>query len=104
MPEIYAGDLKPDLSISLTNHGAPLDLTSAVSIRIIGKRRSDGSIAFDRSPTTQDKVNGVVTMAWQTADTATADELLIEVEVTWPGTKPQTFHPSGVVRVRPAYA
>jgi hypothetical protein len=32
-------------------------------------------------------------MDWQAPDTAVPGDLYVEVEVTWPGSKPQTFPP-----------
>jgi hypothetical protein len=90
-------DTAPDLSITLTDNGAVVDLTPATSIRIIAVRR--GAPVFSRVVTGSSL--GVVTMVWQPLDTSLPGELAIEVEVDWPGSpsKTQTFPPNGVLRV-----
>lgn len=99
--KMFRGDLKPDLTIDLTDGDTPVDLSTATSVRIIGMRGSE--LAFDRTPTSM--TDGTVTMEWQTADTATTGRILVEVEVTWPGTKPQTFRPvSNAVDIAADYA
>lgn len=97
MITMKAHDTAPDLSITLTDNGAVVDLTPATSIKIIASMR--GAPVFSRIVT--GTALGVVTMAWQPADTAAAGMLDIEVEVDWPGSpaKPQTFPPDGVLRV-----
>ena len=99
--KLYRGDLKPDLVITLTDGDQPVDLSAATSVRIIGMRGS--TLAFDRTPTSTE--GGVVTMEWLPEDTETTGRITVEVEVTWPGAKPQTFRPaSNAVDVVADYA
>lgn len=98
--KMYRGDLKPDLQITLTDDATPVDLTTAASIRLIGMRGSTVAIDEDVTGTAE----GVVTYEWQLADTATTGRILVEVEVTWPGEKPQTFRPLAAVDVVADYA
>lgn len=93
--KMYRGDLKPDLVISCTDDGEPVDLTTAVTVRVIGVR--NGVTVFDRAVT--GTADGKVTMEWQAADTAETGRILVEAEVTWPGDKPQTFRPGEAVDV-----
>lgn len=97
---IYRGDLKPDLHITLYDGDTPVDLTTAAAVKVIGVR--DGQPAFTHTVTGAG-ADGVVTMPWQTDDTAVAGTIKVEVEVTWPGGggKPQTFRPDDVVQVDP---
>ena len=95
--KMYRGDLKPDLTITCTDDEAPVNLTTATAIRVIGVR--NGTVVFDRAGT--GTAEGVVTMAWQAEDTATAGHIQVEAEVMWPGNKPQTFRPAGVVEIVP---
>ncbi len=96
MITIKRGDTVPDLSITVTDNGTIVDLTTATTVKVIGT--INGSLIFSRVVT--GTALGVVTMPWQPADTATAGMLEIEVEVTWPGTgKIQTFPADGVLRV-----
>lgn len=101
---MFRGDLKPDLTVTLTDgeDDAAVDLTAATAIRVIGKK--DGVKIFDRAPTGTPGVDGVVVMQWLAADTDEAGVIAIEVEVMWPNTKPQTFRPTGSVRVLADYA
>jgi hypothetical protein len=96
---MYTGDLKPDLDVVLSNPDSPVDVSSASNIRIMG-RRGD-TLLFDRSPDETDTTGdtSVVTMYWVDGDTDTIGRIQIEVEVTWPGLKPQTFRADGGVDI-----
>lgn len=99
--KMYRGDLKPDLVITLMDGDAPIDLSAATSVSVVGVR--DGASLFDRAATSATSA-GVVTMAWQAADTNTAGAIEIEVEVVWPGGKTQTFRPRSMVTIAPLAA
>lgn len=105
--KIKRGDLKPDLVIDLTddpeNTGTrvPFDPTAAESIRIIGVRGT--TVVFDRAPTTTTP-SGELRMEWQPADTATVGRIFVEVELTWPGGKPQTIPVDDAIIVVADYA
>ena len=72
---VYRRDLKPDLTITCTDNGTPVNLTTTTAQRIIGKK--DGAVLFDRAPTSSTLASGVVTMLWQTADLATSGEIQV---------------------------
>lgn len=91
---LKAGDRAPDLIIDLTSDAGPVDLTEAVSIRILGTR--DGITTIDRAGYGTDQ--GRVSMGWQPADT-TVGITGFEVEVTWVGGKAQTFPNRGLLWV-----
>lgn len=95
---MFTGDLEPDLQIILSAR-TPVDATTATSVKIVGRR--DGTIIFDRAATSVTAVGdtSVVTMAWVAGDTDTPGRITIEVEVVWPGARPQTFQPQGGVQV-----
>lgn len=99
---IKRGDLLPALTATLTDTIAgvvtPVNLTTATSIRVIGRRESATVNLFDRAVT--GGADGKVTMAWQAGDTSVSGRIYIEVEVMWPGSKPQTFPPSSQLVVR----
>jgi hypothetical protein len=80
MMTIKRGDTIPPLSITLTDNGAVVDLTTATTIKIIAVRA--GAPVFTRTVTGTSL--GVVNMPWQTTDTAVAGMMTLEVEVTWP--------------------
>lgn len=94
---IKRGDLLPALTITLTDgvdangDPVPVDLTPATTVRVIGFL--DNSLLFNRGVT--GNAQGVVTMPWQAGDTDVAGDIYLEVEVTWPGSLPQTFPPDG---------
>ena len=89
-------DVLPPISISCTIDGAPVDLTTATAIRVIGSR--NGAQAFSYlSPYRSG--GGIVTAAWQAADTAVAGMIALEVEVTWPGGGITTFPAHGALLI-----
>lgn len=88
-------DLLPALVADLAGDTGPVDLTAATSIKVIGTQR--GVALFSRTATGTS--GGVVTMQWQTGDTANIGPINVEVEVTWPGSKPQSFPASGYMTV-----
>ena len=97
---MYTGDLEPDLELVLRSRTQAIDLTPAESVRIIGRRGSD--IVFDREPDTTTIVGdtSIVTMEWQSGDTDERGRIQIEVEVTWPGARTQTFRADGGVDIK----
>ena len=92
-------DLKPDLQATCYDGDTPVDLTTALAIKVNAQR--DGAPAFSRTATGD--AEGRVTMPWQPGDTDTTGILKVEVEVTWPGGggKPQTFPIDDVVQIDP---
>ena len=91
------GDTAPDLSITVTDNGTPVDLSTATVVEVIAAM--NGNRRFTRTVT--GTALGVVTMPWQTTDTAVAGMLEVEIQVTWPGTTApvQTFPADGRLRV-----
>lgn len=107
---MYTGDLKPDYVVELSDvdpDGAvtDVDLSAALSVRVIGVLtipNIDPALTtvaplFDRVASSA--TGNVVTMFWEVADTAVAGLISTEVEVMWPGSKPQTFRPPELVQV-----
>lgn len=98
MMTMKKGDLLPDLVITVTGvGGAVVNLTTATTITVIGEMEGAAVPLFQRAAT--GNASGVVTMAWQPGDTATAGRLNISVKVVWPGTKPQHFPASSFLSV-----
>jgi hypothetical protein len=94
------GDLKPDLVVALSDedeHGNQLtvDLTRATTVTVVAYR--DGTEVF-RRPAASVTAQGIVVLAWEAGDTATAGVIDVEVEVGWPD-GPQTFTISGAVDI-----
>lgn len=104
---MYTGDLKPDYVVELSDLNADgvadpdFDLSLATEVRVVGKillPNADSSVPlFNRAAT---GVNGAtVTMFWEASDTSRVGLISTEVEVMWPGSKPQTFRPAELVQV-----
>lgn len=85
---ITRGDLEPDLVVTCYDGTTPVDLTTATAITMVGVL--DGSTLFRRE-VANSGADGVITLPWEAGDTDTAGELALEVEVVWPGNRPQTF-------------
>lgn len=94
---IKRGDTAPPLTLTLTDGGTPVDLTGA-TVRVIALDRVGATVIDDDTLSGSDV--GVVVRPWQSADTATARQLTVEVEVTWPDTTVQTFPAAGTLTVR----
>lgn len=94
--EMRRGDLKPDLVIDLTDDNGPIPLSTATTVNVVA--RQNGALLFKRSVPLED---GVATMEWQVSDTDIAGTILVEVEIVWPGVKPQTVRPDNLVKVLP---
>lgn len=103
--EMYSNDLKPDLTVRLereTAYGSgtyvPVDLSDATALRVIATL-PEGSVWINRdvlATSTAGLTNGLVTMLWEPPDTDLVGILRIEIEVMWPGDKPETFRPAQV--------
>ena len=89
--KIKQGDLLPSWSCTLFNAGAVVDLSAATAVRVKALRGS--ALVIDRVATTATAL-GVVTLDWLVGDTDEPCRLDFEVEVTWPGSLPQTFPPN----------
>lgn len=97
------GDLEPSLIIDVVGEGA--NLNSVVSWRVLGRLRGSSTLLFDDTAPTRvvnptDATKAVVTHTWTAPQTATLGLLLVEVEVTWPGGRKQTFPSDGYIQVR----
>jgi hypothetical protein len=95
--EMRRGDLKPDLVIHLDDRNGPIPVSTAASASVVVAK--NGALLFKRAADIS--VDGQVTYEWQTNDTATPGTLKVEVEIIWPGSKPETIRASGVVTVLP---
>lgn len=96
---IKRGDLEPPLRFTLYDGTAPANLASAASVRVICSRR--GALRWvDTDPDLSDAALGVVVHRWQAGQTDERGTFQTEVEVTWPGARPQTFPAAGYLDFR----
>lgn len=104
---MFTGDLKPDYKAEITDllpdetPDPDFDLSLASEVRVIGKLLlpdTDEPVPlFNRQAASVS--GGVVTMLWEVGDTKRPGLISTEVEVMWPGSKPQTFRPAELVQV-----
>lgn len=92
-----AGDLLPPLVIDLTDNDVALDITTATAVHVVGEK--GGAALFDDAAPTRNNAAGIVTHQWVSPQTATAGDVWVEVVLTWPGGKTQTFPTTGQLRV-----
>lgn len=92
-------DLEPPLQIDLS--GSTGDLNGVVSWKVIGKRGT--TVVFtDTAPdhAVGTPTTALVTHHWVAGETDVVGVINIEVEVTWPTGRPQTFPPAGYNQVK----
>lgn len=99
---MYTDNLEPALVMTLFDAAKknPQDVNTTVasSIKVIGTRNH--AIVFEHTVTPGSTSHvgrtSIVTMPWQSGDTADEGRIDIEVEVTWPGTRLESFRPGYV--------
>lgn len=105
--EIYRNDLEPPLQVDCTRvvdvstkATEPVDLSEIISARVM-LTGVGNQVIIDRTVplTSEQKSAGLVEMPWEVGDTATVGTLKVEVEVMWPGNRPQTFRPKDGVKI-----
>lgn len=94
---IKAGDLLPPLVIDVTDNGNPVNMSSATSVHVVAEQ--GGTALFTDTSPVLDNTAGTVTHAWSAGQTDTPGRIWIEVQVTWPGGKIQSFPPFGSLAV-----
>src|SRR3954452_10697560 len=87
--KIKRGDLEPPLEIDCTRDGQPVDLTGAETVHVILRPRAFGATSLRRAATGD--ADGLVTMPWQSGDTAVVGLMDGEVEAAWVTGRPETF-------------
>lgn len=96
-------DLEPPFSAILYDGTdettrVPVNLSAATSVVFIMKRK--GSLIINRrAMTVVDASAGSVSMSWQSGDTSLTGAHQAEIEVSWPGARPQTFPANGVITI-----
>lgn len=93
--EITQGDLLPSFRVQIKEDGAILDLTTAVSADVIIYNDIGGGVpgtALLNLPAVIEtpKTNGIVRYDWVAGQTNNPGLYLIQVEIMWPSSKPET--------------
>lgn len=88
-----ANDLEPSFEVQLLDGSTPVDLTSVVSVLFLmrnrkGVKATGPMVVADQSV---DDTVGVVRYDWVQGDTDKAGSYNVEVQVTWPAARSQTF-------------
>ena len=91
MLTLKVGDQLPSISISCSDDGAVVDLSTAVLVTIIATR--NGQPAFTVAGTHNS--TGIVTADWPAGSTDTPGMIVLEVAVVFPGNLKQTWPGSG---------
>lgn len=91
MTDYTVGDLEPPLAGTVLDGTTPVSLIPADSVAV-HIRRPDGT-TINRAPTLADQTTkpGEWTMPWVDGDLPSRGAYNVEVQVTWPGGRPQTF-------------
>lgn len=86
-------DLLPDLVVTLLDGTTPVDLTTAESARLLVRNLSGlkvNALMAIMDQTVAENI-GKVVYTWTGTDTDTVASYNAEVEIIWPGARPQTF-------------
>lgn len=102
-PDVYItqGDTGPNLVSTLRDsNGDVVNLTGA-TVRFLMTARGGSTLKVNGSASiVGDATGGVVSYAWQSADTDTAGDFNAEFEVTFSGGAKQTFPNSRYLRIQ----
>ncbi len=86
-------DLLPSFEVQLLDGTTPVDLTSVVEVLFIMRNRK--GLKAKGTMVVADQTNldtvGICRYDWVLGDTDLAGSYTAEVQVTWPGPRPQTF-------------
>lgn len=92
-------DLQPRLEVRLDRDGVAVDLTTAVTVRLLVKRgatlKINDTMSWDVDQTVNGGKRGIVYRDWVSGDTDTAAEYQVEYQVEWPSSRPETFPDGG---------
>lgn len=93
MFELVAGDLEPDMPLTVTVDGAAQDLSSATAI-MLHWIKPDGT-SSDVALTAVELATGQVKRVWASGDTDDVGYHKGRIVVTWASSEPQTFPNDG---------
>jgi hypothetical protein len=80
----------------------PVDLSGITSVKFIMRLKTSttGGPKVAAAATVFDAANGVVEYTWISGDTNIEGDYNVEIEVTWPGSKIQTFPADSYLTVK----
>lgn len=86
-------DLEPPIRVTLLDGTKPVDLSAASEVRFFMKNKDGLKVSQVMSVEDQSNAanHGRVSYAWQSGDTDTVSSYSAEIQVTWIGSRPQTF-------------
>ena len=98
--KIVQDDTRPPLEFTLTQDGAPVDLTGC-TVKFYMKDATSGAVKISGATCTiTDATKGKCRYSWQGSDTNTAGGYVGEVEVTFPDGKIQTGYKQVSITIR----
>jgi hypothetical protein len=96
---IKRGDLLPEIEGTCEDDDGPVDLTNATSVRFLMGVNGSSTNKVAAAATFVSKPDGTVKYTWAGTDTDTVGPYDGEFEVTWPGSKPETFPNRGFIKI-----
>lgn len=98
---LKSNDTRPTLQVTLKegqpSAQTPINLTTASAVTLYMKTATGSLIT--RAATITDATNGVVTVTFQAADTATAGDYSAEFQITWTGGGIETVPNDGYISI-----
>lgn len=92
---IKRGDLEPPLPLNLMSGDDGADISTATTVKVLARITDSSGTTFGGTIAGPYPADGQVEYVWVAGDTDTVGTYRVEVEVTWPGGRKQTFPPSG---------
>lgn len=91
--DIKQHDLEPPLIVTCLDDNAPVDLSTALSARFLMRNLSGLKVnaMCEILDQTDEDLWGKVKYVWTGSDTETVGTYNGEIEIIWPGNRPQTF-------------
>ena len=96
-------DTDPNLYFTVYDGDTPVDLTTALSVRFLMSSLSHGLVINNSSNVTlfdQTLHPGEGTYRFQVGDTDISGEFKAEIEITWAGSRRQTWPSKGYIKVK----
>jgi hypothetical protein len=96
---IKQNDRLPELVATCLASGVAADLTTAVSVAFHMRSEGGGAAKVDAAAVVVNAAGGIVKYSWAAVDTDTSGSYEAEFEVTWSGSRTETFPNNGNITV-----